>query len=316
MHHLDSSIWAPEFVSCARQSVRKVVAQLKQDTPGLSKYVLQWLSLRCDLEQLEEYFLLPGALTLLSLPWWLEQSLRGSVDVEFQSRLMESSTNLYYFARMLDDLMDEHEIEKAALPAMYHFLLDFQKAFLDYFPASNSFWIHFRRYTAEIAEVTSTDLSLSEIDERAFTDITARKSIAALAPVAAVCCRYGREDLLEAWESYFRTFECWHQFRDDLLDWSDDVARGAKTWLLSEAEWRRRPEETVAMWMGREGFAWAGSQLARWMAEMKLKAAALNSPELLRYLDLREKTCTAEVEYFKRSAAVWTQMLEHAFLNG
>jgi hypothetical protein len=163
--------------------------------------------------------------------------------------------------------------------------------------------------------MTSVDASLTEIAEHAFVSIAARKTAAVLAPVAAVCYRYRRQDVLAAWEDYFHTFACWHQFRNDLLGWGDDAERGARTWLLCEAERRRLPAESLAMWMGREGFAWAGQRLAQWMAEMKRKASTLNSPELLRYLDLREQLCAAEVGFLTQSAAAWARLLESAPSN-
>jgi hypothetical protein len=316
MRDIDLFPWAPELVSCAQRAVRNVLENLKKNTPALSEHVLRWLSARCDLARPEEYFLLPGALTLFTLPWWLELSLRSEVDADFQASLMESSTNLYYFARTLDDVMDDHEAEATVFPGLYPFLINFQAIFFNYFPASNGFWLHFHSYLNEMAEVTSLEASTEDMDEQLFTAIAGRKAMGAMAPVAAVCYRYDRPDQLAAWESCFRVFACWHQFRDDLLDWSEDAERGTCTWLLSEAKRRRLPEESVAMWMGREGFDWAGRQLAVWMVEMKQKAAGLNSPELLRYLEMREKTCTAEVAFLGASAAAWARLMKTAPVNG
>ncbi|WP_446742410.1 class 1 isoprenoid biosynthesis enzyme [Silvibacterium acidisoli] len=310
MSRVDIDPFSAEFKSIAESSVRRAVASLEQRAPLLTIPTLKWLTTHCDIQKPEEYFLHPNALTLFSLPWWLELSLQRTVDSAFQGRLMEASTNLYYFARMLDDLMDGHPTEKSGLPALYPFLLDFQRIFFEYFPASHVFWTCFHRYMDETAEAASVDASLIEIGEKEFRNIAAHKTIAAMVPVAAVCFRYGREDLLPAWEDYFHSFACWHQFRNDLLGWSGDAERGAVTWLLCEAKQRMTLDESLAMWMGREGFAWAGERLAEWMVEIRQKAAVLNSSELLRYLDLRDRLCTAEVGFLKQSASAWARLLE------
>jgi DNA-binding transcriptional regulator YiaG len=41
-------------------------------------------------------------------------------------------------------------------------------------------------------------------------------------------------------------------------------------------------------WVAREGFEWAIETLDGWMAELKRRASALGSAELLSYLDTRE----------------------------
>jgi hypothetical protein len=316
MYSEHDGIFSSDLQRTAQEAVRRVIANLRTDTPSLSSPFLQWLATHCDTEQPETYFVHPNALTLFPLPWWLEQALRGTVDTAFQCRLMGSSTNLYYFARMLDDLMDGHPVEKVTLPVLYSSLLNFQKALFQDFPASHGFWEYFHRYVNETAEAASVDLSLMEIDEGAFVNVAARKTAAALIPLSAVCCRYQREDALPVWEDYFRAFACWHQFRNDLLGWADDLGRGARTWLLCEADRCKRSDESIAMWMGREGFKWAGERLSSWMTELKQKASHLNSPELLRYLDLREKNCAAEVAFLAGSAAAWARLLETASTNG
>jgi hypothetical protein len=310
MLKLDPNIWEPDLVSGAQRAVRRAVAQFQNRVPLLADSALSWLATHCDVDHPEDYFLHPQALPLLSLPWWLERSLQGTVDEEFQADLIESSVNLYYFARMLDDLMDGHATERAALPALYPFLLGFQGVYFGYFIPADDFWGHFQRQMDLTAESASVDSALQELNEDDFLNMAARKTAAAFVPVAAVCCRYGRQDVLAAWEDYFLAFARWHQFRNDLLGWSGDTEREGRTWLLCEAERRKGAGESVAMWMGREGFAWAGAKLKALMEDAVAKASTLGSPELMLYLAMREEHCAREVSFLRKSAAAWAGLLE------
>ncbi len=246
---------------------------------------------------------------LLAMPWWLEASIRGQVDAEFQADLMTSSAHGYLFIRMLDDLMDGHEIDSACLPALHLFGLRFQSAYSRYFPGSDPFWDHFQRCLAATAEAESADLNLREISEEDFLRITARKSSAALIPIAAVCSRYDRLDLLPAWEAFLMLFSRWHQMRDDVLDWSEDHESDRSTWILSEAQRRKASGESVPIWMGRTGLPWAAEVMGGWMREIESSAEGLNSPDLLDYLKAREASFSRQIAAKIRLAALFEAVL-------
>jgi hypothetical protein len=309
MHNLDPAIWEPELAATAERAVRRVIAELEEQAPKLADQLLGWLALRCDILTPENYFLNPQGLPLLALPWWLERSIQGKVDLDFQADLMYSSVNLYYSARMLDDLMDGHAVDPATLPGLYPFYLHFQGTYFKHFEASDDFWRHFERMAMTTAEVTSVDHRLEQITEADYAQFSARKTLLAAAPLVAVCFRYGRPELLAAWENIFAVFGRWHQMRDDLLDWSEDWKQGSSTWILSEAERRKSAGESVPLWMGREGFACAADRMQRWMDEMVAAAAALGSPELMLYLSERGRSGSRQIDHMRETAATWAKLL-------
>ncbi len=244
---------------------------------------------RFDVLRPADYFTLLQSLPLLALPWWLEESFREAVDVDFQLELIYATVNFYYFTRMLDDLMDGHEIEPAALPAMHSFHLRFTRTYYRHFPFGSPFWPHFERLLAVTSETAAAEATLREMTADDFLNIGARKTAAALIPVAAVCVRYERLDLLGPWEEMFTLFGRWHQMRDDLIDWSADWEAGSPNWLVSEARRRHGEGESLAAWMGREGFVWAKSVMRTWMDETIAAASGLNSPKLVDYLKQRDE---------------------------
>jgi hypothetical protein len=275
----------------------------------LADETLKWISQRCDPQRLEAYFAHPQGMPLLIMPWWLETSIRGEADAEFQAGLMTSSGYGYLFIRMLDDLMDGHAIDRACLPALHLFSYRFQSIYFRYFSWGDPFWEHFERSLAATAEAESADFGLHEVSEEDFLSITARKSSAALVPIAAVCCRYGRLDLLPLWEHLLTLFARWHQMRDDILDWSEDHESGHATWILTEARRRRSADETVPVWMGRTGLKWAAAVMEGWMGEIKSAARELRSPELVRYLDAREAMFSRQMAANIRLASLYESLL-------
>ena len=290
-------------------AARRVITNIGETT--LAGETLKWIARRCDVQHLEDYLAHPQGMPLLALPWWLEMSFR-EVDTEFQCDLMISGAHGYFFIRMLDDLMDGHAVDRACLPALHLFSLRFQSAYFRYFPSGDPFWDYFERSLASTAEAVSGDSRLGEVSAENFLGISARKLAAALIPIAAVCCRYGRLELLPAWEHFLTLFSRWHQMRDDILDWSEDYAAGHATWILSEAQRRRASSETVPVWMGRTGLSWAAKVMGDWMEQIKDAAAGLNSPELVRYLKAREAMFTRQIAANIHLAALCESLLERS----
>lgn len=251
---------------------------------------------RFDVARPADYFTQLQSLPLLALPWWLEESFRASADSGFQADLIYATINFYYFTRILDDLMDGHAIQAAALPAMHPFHCRFIRPYFRYFDAQSAFWTHFDRLLAITVQTAAEETVLRHIGPEDFLRVSARKTAAAMIPAAAVCVRYGRMDLLGAWENMFALFGRWHQMRDDLLDWSDDAKSGAATWLLTEAERRRRQNEPLAAWMGREGLVWVRSVMRAWMDDTLAAASGLQSEKLTAYLRLRDEEFTGQID--------------------
>ena len=132
------------------------------------------------------------------------------------------------------------------------------------------------------------DASLTDIDETQFRQVAAKKVCAGKIPLAAVCCRYERPELIEPWAHFFDLLGCWHQMFNDLFDWHMDLERQNRTYFLSEAERRKNPDEPIAVWVIREGFEWGIETLQTWMVELRAMAPQLQNPNLAAYLNQRE----------------------------
>jgi hypothetical protein len=294
----------------AQRAARRVAEDLGRRSTMLAEITSKWLSLRCDTNNPEDYFTEPQSAPILALPWWLENSIRGDVDVDFQSDLMYSTISGYYFTRMLDDIMDGHRVHRATLPALHPFHTQFVSIYFKYFSPSDPFWQDFERSLTATVEATAIEATLEDIGEAEFIQVCGRKPAAAAIPMAAVCCRYCRHDLLRPWEEFFTLFGRWHQMRDDLVDWSSDHEDGNRTWLLCEAQRRRMEHESVPAWMGREGFQWVKLVMECWMEEAATAAAGLNSPELVRYLNMRRNSFSRHMTAMLDTAAACAKLLQ------
>lgn len=303
-------MWTSDFLMTARTAARRALADLQGNSPLLADRASKWLASRCNLDQPESYFIHPQAVPILALPWWLETSIRGCADPTFQTDLMYSTINGYYFTRIVDDLMDGHYVDHAVLPSLYFFIMKFQCIYYKYFSRTDLFWSEFERLLLETAVSAAADCALEDVGEKAFVQISARKSAAGAIPMAAVCYRYNRPELLVPWEGFFRRFGCWHQMRDDLADWSDDSENGRQTWLLSEAQRQRAVNESIPAWMGHAGFQWAFEKMEEWMEEMLAAGEGLSSPELINYLSERRESCRREITALVNMAAAYARVLQ------
>ncbi len=158
-------------------------------------------------------------------------------------------------------------------------------------------------------EAAAAESTLREVSAEEFLTISARKASGGALPLAAVCVRYERMDLLGPWESMFGMFCRWHQLRDDFLDWNDDAKAGSASWLLTEAKRGAKAGESLAAWMGREGFAWVKSVMKAWMEETLAAAAGLHCEKLMAYLKLRDEEFTQQIDKTIRVAEAFRGLL-------
>jgi len=286
---------ADGFLAAASDAARFATEEWRGGASPLSEHTRRWLASHCDLEHPERYFLHEQSLAVLGFPWWLEESLRGTVDAEFQRDLMVSTINAYFFTRMLDDIMDGHAIERAAMPALYPLHMRFVRPYQKHFEHGGAFWSEFERILMVTVEAVSGEASLAAVSAEDFLRFSARKQAAAAIPMAAVCARHGRPEMLEPWENVLTSFARWHQMRDDVMDWKSDLEAGQPTWLLTEAERRRDAGEPVAAWMGRAGFRWARGVMDGWIAETLEAASGLQSPALMAYLQQRNELFSRQI---------------------
>jgi len=240
----------------------------------------------------EEYFLHHRAFPMLSLPWWLEESILGRAEPSLQAELAYSSISGYYFVRLVDDTMDgERPVAPELLPALIVLHAEFQHTCARLFASDHSFWADFFRFSYEAAETASIDASLTEVTRDDFVRVSSRKVAGAKLPLAAVCHRYGRPELLDQWTGLVDVLGRWHQMLNDIQGWRRDAERGASTYFLSEGRRRLGTDDQAALvgWLVDEGLDWGLAELDGWMGELFEAAADLNSTGLVAYLEERRR---------------------------
>lgn len=281
-------------------SVERLLAEMHSAAPHMAERVEAWMRELAGSQQPASYFQHPLAYPIFLLPYWLEKSIRPALDDAFQGDLIYSSMNIYYFIRLMDNIMDgEGATEKQLLPAQGFFHTQWQRSYQQYFAYEHPFWLYFQQTWFEAGDITLRDGLLREIDFDAFVNISGKKVFASRIPCAAVCYRYERLDVLEMWRPLYERLERWHQMYNDVFGWLGDLQNHTPTYFLSEAQRRKQPNESVAGWVAREGFAWAADLLKTWLAELRTIAATLNSPDVEAYLDFREhlfQTHTDEIQ--------------------
>jgi hypothetical protein len=282
-------MYDPELSRLLEIAISQTSAELKQAAPFMARQVIPWLRYLAGTDRLQDYFTRPGAFPSLLLPWWLEKTLRPAPDLAFQSDLVRSTINGYYYIRLIDNLMDGHAtVELGLLPVLGFFFTRVQLPYQRHFPYDHAFWDFFITQSSQSADVTIQDANLTDIDQFHFGQVSARKTCGVKIPLGAVCYKYAEPDLIAPWARFVDAFGAWHQMLNDLFDWPKDMKNGTPTYFLAEAHRRSRPHESVLHWVIEEGFDWAAELILTGMAESKALARELNSPALIAYLDRRE----------------------------
>ena len=257
-------------------------------TPAAAAALLSWASRLSPTGRPRDYFD-GGRAVMFVLPWWLEKRIRSTPDIRFQERLVESTVSAYYFVRLIDNIMDENAAEeRSLLPLLAVLHSNFIRAYAHLFPPDAPFWDHFDRHWSATAEAAIREKMLARLSADEFVNVAARKTSGIKIPLAAVCCRYDRLDLLERWNAFYDRFACWQQMADDTFDWVRDLRHGNVTFFLSEGSRQKRIGESVSGWVVRRGFAWGINWLHDAMRGLRRDAEQLDSPELVRFLDYRD----------------------------
>jgi hypothetical protein len=289
-------IFDTQLKEVVRGAVLQINEEISRQAPFLASEICDWIGSLSPTECPEDCFQDARAFVLL-LPWLLEKSIRDEPDLAFQSSVAYSSANAYYYVRLLDNVMDGHSAAEARLlPGLSFFHANVQSSYFPYFPHDSPFWSFFRSTWMSMVDATARDAVAIEFSANTFAEVAAAKIAAVKIPLAAVCFRYQRMDLLEPWCRFCDLLACFHQMQDDLSDWLQDLALGKCTYLLSEAQRRKGVHESVAGWLVREGVAWGYSVLPFWMRQMQALAPALNSVGLAAYLRYRSEEATSLLE--------------------
>jgi hypothetical protein len=272
-----------------RNAVDEVLDTAGHGANALGAAVRQWAIRLADGEEPAALFIADWRYPMLQLPWWIEPSVRGARDLEFQRALARSTVAGYYFIRLVDNAVDAHGSNRALLAAGGILFSTFQQPYQTYFPPAHDFWIHFRSAWQAGAEAVYREARLGDqpLDDEAFQTIAAPKVAAATIPVGAVLLRAGRGDRLPAWLRVCELLACHEQMLDDLFDWLRDLKARRPTRLLTEALARGRTRDGAVAWFLSEGVSWALQRMQQWRAAMRDAVLRLECPEFLGFLDRR-----------------------------
>jgi hypothetical protein len=261
---------------------------LCRNEPVAADALRSWMARLGPTDRARDYFG-GGRAVMFLLPWWLESRVRGAPDIAFQGRLVESTISAYYAARLIDDVMDENAAEaRALLPLVGVLHANFIRPYAELFGPSAPFWEYFDRFWSRTAAAAFRDKTSPSISADVFAEVAAQKTAGVKIPLAAVCCRHAREDLLPSWCAFYDVLAAWQQMADDTFDWVRDRQHGNATFFLSEGDRQKLAGESVPGWVVRRGLAWALAWLDDVMAELRRRAQGLDCPEVVRFLDYRE----------------------------
>lgn len=288
----------------------RLVSRMELYAPQMARQVSRWMSDLCQGSP-EDYFKHPLGFPMLLFPWWLEKTLQQNPDTAFQADSVYSTINGYYHIRLIDNLMDRHAtVELTLLPALGFFHSQFQTPYQRYFDHRHPFWGFFERVWFRSAEVTIRDARLTDLTQDDFSRVAAKKTCAAKIPVAAVCYKYGREDLIAPWSQFLDAFGRWHQMWNDVIGWRSDLKNQTRTFFLSEADRRRGSDEPVTEWVIRRGFDWGIGTCRTWMDKLREQAVGLKSKDLEVYLEEREGLLLEQEEQMAEGLQSAVQLLD------
>lgn len=278
----------PQLHGLTRHAMQCLSANLIRYAPQIHDDVTRWTAGLSPTGAAEDYFGKSRAHILL-LPWWAEKSIRGEPDFKFQSDLIYSSVNGYYFVRLIDNVMDGHgKSELRMLPILGFFHGQFQAVYSSYFQPDSAFWEFFHSTWTAMAQAAMLDANMTEISRTEFAHVAAMKSAGAKIPIAAVFFRYGRQDLLPQWCELHDALSRWNRMVDDVVDALTDAQNGTMTYFLSNARRRKRAGESVSAWIVKDGFASGYKEADVLLQQVRELAHGLASGELIKFLEYRQ----------------------------
>lgn len=245
----------------------------------------------------EYLFLNPLATPIFSFPLWVEQSLSESQDKAFQYELAYASIALHFYVRLLDDAMDGHIECSRLLPVLTSLYAHSYRSLQSLFPPDDPFWNYFYELTDLSADATIADFTATSLTSQDFIRFAAQKSYCVLIPMIAVLCRYKSYADVDRWLQFWHAFAPWNQMRDDVFDWYSDRKNNLCTYLLSEAERRKREDESVEHWMLRDGYEWSLHVLDSLFKRVRQLAAELNCPEMEQHLEERYQKLDRDIRH-------------------
>jgi len=293
---IESDPYPAPLKKITRDAALRLMQRLKRNAPVLGEHADEWMRALAGDAPPERYFLHPRAFPAVLLPWLLETAIRRQPSRAFQRDVVYSTITGYYFVRLTDDLMDGEPVAAPVVPLLIVLHAEFEQTYHRHFPARHPFWDVLARSSYQAAETASKDAGERHITREHFLANSARKVAGAKIPIAAVCHRYDRSDLIAPWSDFVDLLGRWHQMLNDMLGWNRDLQRETPTYFLSEGVARAGPGGSIAEWVVSEGYQWGMGQLGPWMTDLKAAARELGSPALVTYLEDRDRALLATWE--------------------
>lgn len=251
-----------------------------------------------------EKYLSPLSQPVLLLPVWLGESLSEAVLLD----IVESGLCGYLHVRVQDDRFDEGRGDPDTALVLSTALLTRHHTLVATHVTHPAYWtLHGRRWQA-YAEAMLLERRLANgeglYDEAAFDRVLDRSRPLVL-PGAAALSLAGRVDEIDALESLVSAAVRAHQRFDDLVDASEDFARGRRTCLIAESGATNAGELTT--WLARAGVDAVVTRARADLAAGRVCATSLGVPAALRWMDARE----AAMETWRRE--LYTRLFAGVF---
>jgi hypothetical protein len=282
-----------------RQAVPLLAQQAARFSPELAAPLTRWMRALAPGASLASYF--TGALEfpVFALPWWMEQSIRDSVDTSLQKKLIYSTVCGSYYIRLIDDIMDvSPTATPGLLPACAFLLSEFERVYRDLFSADHPFWPIYRQSWIKAAGVTIEDATSKTVPLARFLRFSALKTSAAKIPLAAICFQYRRPEMFAPWAGFCEAYGRFAQMLDDVFDWHhDDQRQPRSTYFLTVGAQRKRRTESLADWVFREGFDWGIVRSLRFLNDARRRTGPLGSKPLAAFI----VHCIERVQSARRS---------------
>jgi hypothetical protein len=271
----------PEAVSAVRTQWRLLAADARRVVPTVASELTEWVATVLG-PRPEDAFTALESYPLIHFPLWAAPDIAPSV----LALLVRSSISGYLYVRLIDNAFDGDTDgrEIRILPAASYLHTEFQLPYQQLFPFGHLFWDTFTSAWARAAEATLADRLRENPDVDDFRLVTARKTAAAIIPVAAALYATDKPGSMTGWIRFIDSFGRWHQLENDFFGWRKDQRHGNPNLVVAEALRRSSDPDD---WFLTEGFEWATGLLARYADEAMADARTLACPDLIAYLELR-----------------------------
>ncbi|MCK8485737.1 hypothetical protein M0651_00950 [Paenibacillus sp. MBLB2552] len=167
------------------------------------------------------------------LAFWLQEVAK--VKPEDSRRFTVAMIFVMMYYHLIDEVMDDPNAgDKRKLPLANLLQLEFWKIYSSYFPASSPFWISYRKYTAEWAQVVALE---NQIDFFQVEPVRiAHKASPVKLTVAGMLMLSAKEELLSDFEKAVDMVLVTLQMLDDWEDWEKDLREGSYNALISHVQ--------------------------------------------------------------------------------